>query len=80
MLDMHKNGDLIEELKKVGIRSVLLDSDDSNNKKSWSGWFEIKVVLAYSLYINLTTDLHDATSLYSWLQIVLLILKNYFLV
>ncbi|XP_059163782.1 glutaredoxin-related protein 5, mitochondrial-like [Physella acuta] len=37
MLDMHKNGDLIEELKKVGIRSVLLDSgDDSSisNKKS----------------------------------------------
>ena len=26
MLDMHKNGELIEELKKVGIRSALLDS------------------------------------------------------
>merc|ERR1711893_315928 len=25
MIDMHKNGELIEELKKVGIRSVLLD-------------------------------------------------------
>ena len=25
MLDMHKNGDLIEELGKVGIRSTVLD-------------------------------------------------------
>ena len=26
MLDMHKNGELIEELKKVGIKSALLDN------------------------------------------------------
>ncbi|KAK7502763.1 hypothetical protein BaRGS_00006013 [Batillaria attramentaria] len=25
MMDMHKNGELIEELKKVGVRSALLD-------------------------------------------------------
>ena len=25
MLEMHQNGELIEELKKVGIRSLLLD-------------------------------------------------------
>ena len=25
MLDMHKSGDLIEELNKIGIRSALLD-------------------------------------------------------
>lgn len=25
MLEIHKNGELIEELKKVGIKSVLLD-------------------------------------------------------
>ena len=28
MMDMHKNGELIEELKKVGIRSALLDTPD----------------------------------------------------
>lgn len=27
LLDMHKNGDLIEELKKVGIKSKLLDHE-----------------------------------------------------
>ena len=27
MLDMHKNGDLIEELGKVGIRSAVLDME-----------------------------------------------------
>ena len=30
MLDMHKNGELIEELKKVGIRSALLDRTKEN--------------------------------------------------
>ena len=30
MLDMHKNGELIEELKKVGIRSALLDKMKEN--------------------------------------------------
>ena len=30
MLDMHKNGELIEELKKVGIRSALLDKTKEN--------------------------------------------------
>ncbi|WAR19133.1 GLRX5-like protein, partial [Mya arenaria] len=33
MLEMHKNGDLIEELQKVGIRSALLDKVDSEGKK-----------------------------------------------
>ena len=29
MLDMHKSGELIEELEKIGIKSALLqDSDD----------------------------------------------------
>ena len=28
LLDMHKNGELIEELQKVGIRSALLDNPD----------------------------------------------------
>ncbi|KAL8606629.1 hypothetical protein ACOMHN_025728 [Nucella lapillus] len=32
MMDMHKNGELIEELKKAGIRSVLLDSAETNKK------------------------------------------------
>ena len=32
MQDMHKTGELIEELKKVGIRSALLDREDSNEK------------------------------------------------
>ncbi|XP_064622241.1 glutaredoxin-related protein 5, mitochondrial-like [Lineus longissimus] len=30
MLEMHKSGDLIEELKKVGIRSALLDIEKKN--------------------------------------------------
>lgn len=32
MLEMHKNGELIEELKKVGIRSVLLDRIEQEDK------------------------------------------------
>lgn len=28
MLEMHKNGELIDELQKVGIRSALLDKKD----------------------------------------------------
>ena len=31
LLDMHKNGELVEELKSVGIRSALLDNP---NKKA----------------------------------------------
>ena len=31
MMDMHKNGELIEELKKVGIRSALLDKADQES-------------------------------------------------
>ncbi|KAK0052279.1 glutaredoxin-related protein 5 mitochondrial [Biomphalaria pfeifferi] len=34
MLDMHKNGDLIKELQKVGIRSALLDAKDNSDGKS----------------------------------------------
>ena len=30
MLEMHKNGDLVEELEKVGIRSALLDAEPPN--------------------------------------------------
>ncbi|XP_064599779.1 uncharacterized monothiol glutaredoxin ycf64-like [Liolophura sinensis] len=33
MLDMHKNGELVEELKKVGIRSALLDKDNGPDKQ-----------------------------------------------
>ncbi|KAL4238828.1 Glutaredoxin-related protein 5 [Mactra antiquata] len=33
MLEMHKNGELIEELNKVGIRSVLLDRIEEEEKK-----------------------------------------------
>lgn len=33
MLEMHKNGELIEELKKVGIRSVLLDRIEQEEKE-----------------------------------------------
>ncbi|XP_005110052.1 glutaredoxin-related protein 5, mitochondrial [Aplysia californica] len=32
MLDMHKNGELIDELQKLGIRSVLLDAEDGDKK------------------------------------------------
>ncbi|XP_076442259.1 glutaredoxin-related protein 5, mitochondrial-like [Babylonia areolata] len=32
LMDMHKNGELIDELKKVGIRSVLLDSAENDTK------------------------------------------------
>lgn len=32
LLQMHQSGDLIEELKKVGIRSALLDQE--NNEKT----------------------------------------------
>ena len=35
MLEMHQNGDLIEELQKVGIRSALLDKVESGDKKDW---------------------------------------------
>ena len=34
MLDMHKNGELIEELQKIGIRSALLDGADGGDSKS----------------------------------------------
>lgn len=33
MLEMHKNGDLIDELQKVGIRSALLDKINEEKKK-----------------------------------------------
>ncbi|KAK3597354.1 hypothetical protein CHS0354_034597 [Potamilus streckersoni] len=32
MLELHKNGELIEELKKVDIRSTLLDQENENTK------------------------------------------------
>ncbi|KAG8226959.1 hypothetical protein J437_LFUL009510 [Ladona fulva] len=33
MLQMHQNGDLIEELKKVGIKSALLEKAEKDNDK-----------------------------------------------
>lgn len=33
MLEMHKNGDLIDELQKVGIKSALLDKINEETKK-----------------------------------------------
>ncbi|KAM4664164.1 glutaredoxin-related protein 5, mitochondrial [Discoglossus pictus] len=33
LLQMHQNGDLVEELKKLGIRSALLDAESSQEKK-----------------------------------------------
>ncbi|XP_012868658.1 PREDICTED: glutaredoxin-related protein 5, mitochondrial, partial [Dipodomys ordii] len=32
LLQMHQNGDLVEELKKLGIRSALLDEKDQDSK------------------------------------------------
>uniref|UniRef100_A0A8D0H9Z0 Glutaredoxin-related protein 5, mitochondrial n=1 Tax=Sphenodon punctatus TaxID=8508 RepID=A0A8D0H9Z0_SPHPU len=33
LLQMHQNGDLVEELKKLGIRSALLDAEQDQDKK-----------------------------------------------
>lgn len=33
MLQMHQNGELIEELKKVGIKSALVDAEGADEKK-----------------------------------------------
>lgn len=33
LLQMHQNGDLVEELKKLGIRSALLDAEKDQDKK-----------------------------------------------
>ncbi|XP_004467703.1 glutaredoxin-related protein 5, mitochondrial [Dasypus novemcinctus] len=33
LLQMHQNGDLVEELKKLGIRSVLLDEEKDQDSK-----------------------------------------------
>ncbi|XP_077322842.1 glutaredoxin-related protein 5, mitochondrial [Lithobates pipiens] len=33
LLQMHQNGDLVEELKKLGIRSALLDAQPSQERK-----------------------------------------------
>ncbi|XP_042327147.1 glutaredoxin-related protein 5, mitochondrial [Sceloporus undulatus] len=33
LLQMHQSGDLVEELKKLGIRSALLDSERDHDKK-----------------------------------------------
>lgn len=34
LLQMHQSGDLIEELQKVGIKSALLDKDNSSNTEA----------------------------------------------
>lgn len=36
MLQMHQNGELIEELKKVGITSALLENSESKEKTKWA--------------------------------------------
>lgn len=36
VLQMHQNGELIEELKKVGITSALLDNSESKENKKWT--------------------------------------------
>nr|XP_033808550.1 glutaredoxin-related protein 5, mitochondrial [Geotrypetes seraphini] len=33
LLQMHQNGDLVNELKKLGVRSALLDKDQGEDKK-----------------------------------------------
>ena len=33
-MEMHQNGEFIDELKKVGIKSALIDNPD---KKAWNG-------------------------------------------
>lgn len=36
MLQMHQNGELIEELKKVGITSTLLENSETKEKTKWA--------------------------------------------
>ena len=33
MIEMHQNGELIEELKKIGLNSALETSDEGGDKK-----------------------------------------------
>lgn len=37
LLEMHKNGELIEELKKAGIRSALLEEEKEKEQSSQGG-------------------------------------------
>ncbi|KAI4487145.1 PREDICTED: glutaredoxin-related protein 5, mitochondrial [Polistes canadensis] len=34
LLEMHKNGELVEELKKVGIKSALLEKEDASQNEA----------------------------------------------
>ncbi|XP_043498758.1 glutaredoxin-related protein 5, mitochondrial [Polistes fuscatus] len=34
LLEMHKNGELVEELKKVGIKSALLEKEDASENEA----------------------------------------------
>ncbi|KAI4477335.1 hypothetical protein M0802_014740 [Mischocyttarus mexicanus] len=34
LLEMHKNGELIEELKKIGIKSALLEKEDASQNEA----------------------------------------------
>lgn len=34
LLEMHKNGELVEELKKVGIKSALLEKENNSQSES----------------------------------------------
>ena len=47
MLEMHQNGEFIDELKKVGIRSALLDEPD---KKAWFAYCVINIIDYYDRF------------------------------
>lgn len=48
LMDMHKSGELIEELKKVGIQSALLDKPDKD--KAWQWYCKAKGKLLHSSF------------------------------
>lgn len=54
LLDMHKNGELIEELKKIGIRSSLLDKKPEGEEKSWFSHrnaFLLSIVFVHIMFV-----------------------------
>lgn len=52
LMDMHKSGELIEELKKVGIQSALLDKPDKDKAWQWKA----KGKLLHSSFSFTTVD------------------------
>ncbi len=36
LLEMHQNGSLVDELKKIGIDSKLAEDEDGNEAKKWT--------------------------------------------